>query len=152
MRNYYDLKNEVAKFLTDNPEIAVITMKRPKAIPRSYYEDPSKESYGRIPGTCDRVQQIIDEIMVDGETVTYAKKNQLFNKLHDEITTVFRRELDAVLHQKFDLLGRISSIIEDLQQAHTMARTERPEPKPDSNQARRRRGEHVIEVEEEESP
>lgn len=120
MDGYAALRTRVDRFLRDNPEVQLVTLKRPKPAQRRTYANANDECYGRMPETCDRVKQILrqhlpaDEGMKltrsDGSEIALDDlREQIFDQIYAEITSKFRAALSEVCEQKHTLLVRMRS-------------------------------------------
>jgi hypothetical protein len=128
--NRNQLEKAASEWLAENHNIQSVVITRPVEPKRYYYENASQESYARMPATCDTVQEILAQLL----PLDVQVRSQIFRRIHDEITTKFRRELDEVLQQKYVLMERLENFARDaLETAH-----EYRMEKPDSERMRKK--------------
>lgn len=160
MDGYTALRSRVDRFLRDNPDVQMVTLKRPKPKSKSTYSNGHAECYGRMPESCPTVNAILvsmlpDEMVItnpDG-TPTSAEtlRDAIFRRIHDEVTTKFRRELEEVCEQKHTLLSRVRNYQRQMRDWINEGETEIPEPpEPARTRSRgHRRDEIEVEIDEE---
>lgn len=151
---YTALRSRVDRFLKDNPDVQLVTLKRPKPKQKRTYSNGNAECYGRMPETCPVVKSILEQFLPDDLTITRADgtsiqtewlRDEIFTKIHNEVTTKFRAALEEVCDQKSILLTRLRNQQRSLRDWIDEAETEIPEtPEPRS---RRNRSSNEVEIE-----
>ncbi len=161
MEGYSTLRSRVDRFLRDNPDVQTVTLKRPKPKSKRTYTSANDECFGRMPESCPIVRSILEALLPDdlrvrrdGKDVDISDlRNDIFQRMHDEVTTKFRSALEEVCAQKHTLLSRTRQYHRQMRDWIEESETEIPEPPtPVESRVRSRnrdRTEVEIEIEEE---
>lgn len=160
MEGYSTLRSRVAAFMRQNPDVQTVTLKRPKPATKTAYTNGRAECYGRMPETCPVVQAILTEWLCDGLRVLRQDgseidlerlRNDIFQRIHDQVTIKFRNALEEVCDQKHSLIGSLRSHQREMHRWLDSAETEIPEEQQrPSTRSRRDETEREVEVEIEE--
>lgn len=147
MEGYTTLRQRAERFLNDNPEVQMVTLKRPPPVQRRVYSNGNSECYGRMPESCPLVTEILRrflptdgsmQITRDGVEIGISGlRDEIFSEIHDQVTSKFRKALEEVCDQKHLLLsqmrGHQRELRDWLERAATDLPLEEPEPKPSRN-------------------
>lgn len=163
MEGYSILRTRVQRFLNDNPDVQMVTLKRPMPEKRRVYANSDAECFGRMPESCPILQAILIKHLPDSGTIKLteivdgeergpididALRDAIFSDVHAQITSKFRREFEAVCAQKHSLLANLRNYQRQLQDWIERAETELPPEDSGSPRLRsRREGNGVVEVE-----
>lgn len=148
MEGYSMLRTRVERFLRENPDVQMLTLKRPNPKQREKYANGDAECYGRMPESCDLVKQVLrahlpdDEGMkllrADGTEIEISElRAAIFQQIHDDVTTKFRTALREVCDQKHSLLARLRGFQKQMRECIEDGETELP---PSEEPRRGRRG------------
>jgi hypothetical protein len=159
MEGYATLRQRATRFLNDNPDVQMVTLRRPKPKSKRTYTSANDECFGRMPESCPIVRSILEAMLPEGLRVLRPDgtevdlsdlRNDIFQRMHDEVTTKFRSALEEVCAQKHTLLSRTRSYHRQMRDWIEETETEIPEPvEPPRVRSRRDRTEVEVEVEEE---
>ncbi len=157
MEGYATLRNRVDRFLKDNPDVVTVTLKRPKPKSKRTYTSANDECFGRMPESCPVVRSILEALLPDdlrvqrdGKDVDVSDlRNDIFQRMHDEVTMKFRNALEEVCNQKHTLLSRTRNYHRQMRDWIEEGETEIPEPPEPRVRSRRDRTEVEVEIEDE---
>ncbi len=158
MEGYATLRQRATRFLNDNPDVQMVTLKRPSPEKRRVYRNAHDECYGRMAESCPIVTAILQRHLADGllqirdsngdEVDIVALRDAIFSDIHDQVTTKFRKALEETCEQKHRLLVRLQAQQREVRDWIREGETELPPEAPDPRSARGRRGSReVVEVE-----
>lgn len=157
---YTQLRSRVDRFLKDNPDVQLVTLKRPAPKNKRTYSNGNAECYGRMPESCPVVQSILSDGLPDDLTITRGDgtpvsaetlRDALFTRLHNEVTAKFRTAFEEVCDQKHILLNRLRNYQRQLRDWIDEAETEIPEPpQPRTRGRAERRNEVEFEIDDDE--
>jgi hypothetical protein len=158
MEGYATLRQRATRFLNDNPDVQMVTLRRPLPKPKRTYSNGNAEAYGRMPESCPIVRSILESLLPDGlrvlrpdgmEVDVSDLRNDIFQRIHDDVTSKFRTALEEVCDQKHALLSRTRNYQRQMREWIEEADTEIPEPPEPRVRSRRERSTEVeVEVEE----
>ena len=157
MEGYASMRQRATRFLKENPDVQLVTLRRPQPKQRRVYSNASAEAYGRVPETCPVLQGILnrhlpnDFKLADGDTYEDLR-DRIFNEIHNQITEKFRVALKEVCEQKFLLISRVRQYHHQMKDWIEDGETEISTPIEESPRKKRRnerQGEIEVEIEEE---
>lgn len=155
MEGFATLRNRVDRFLKDNPDVVTVTLKRPKPKSKRTYTSANDECYGRMPESCPVVRSILEAMLPEGLRVQRADgtevdlsdlRNDIFQRIHDDVTTKFRNALEEVCNQKHILLSRTRNQHRQMRDWVEECETEIPEPPEPRVRSRRDRTDVEVEI------
>lgn len=156
MDGYTQLRSRVDRFLKDNPDVQLVTLKRPAPKNKRTYANGNAECYGRMPESCPVVNAILqnelpDDLVItrgDGSRVSAESlRDLIFSRIHTEVTGRFRSAFEEVCDQKHILLNRLRNYQRQVRDWIEEAETEIPEPpQPRTSRSRGRSNEVEFEI------
>lgn len=158
MEGYATLRQRATRFLQANPDVQTVTLRRPLPKVKRTYTSASDECFGRMPESCPIVRSILEAMLPEGLRVLRPDgtevdlsdlRNDIFQRMHDEVTTKFRSALEEVCQQKHTLLSRTRNYHRQIRDWIEESETEIPEPPEPRTRGRRDRTEVEVEIEDE---
>lgn len=137
IEGYAALRTRVDRFMKENPDVQLVTLKRPKPKQKRTYSNGNAECYGRMPESCPVVKAVLEQFLPDNLRITREDgtsvqaewlRDEIFTKIHNDVTSKFRSAFEEVCEQKHVLLSRLRNYQRQMRDWIDEGETEIPEP------------------------